>query len=109
MMSTFCECRSWLSSQMVSPSSTRPCSQPWPYGSALFRTCVPHSTAKPSFRMPPGFIVVSTPEITASGVIAARLGGCALATKSWLMPGNEIPIMPTCPAHGCVATVSMMS
>ncbi len=49
--------------------------------------------------------------MTDSGVIAARLGGCVEATKSWLMPGYEIPTMPTrCSrTHGWAAIVSIAS
>ncbi len=48
---------------------------------------------------------------TDSGVIAARCGGRVRATKSWVMPGYEIPTMPTFPfaTHGCAAMASMAS
>src|SRR5215510_928561 len=50
-------------------------------------------------------------EITERGAMAARWGGCAPPTKSWLMPGNEMPTIPTLPPFTqlCAATVSMMS
>ena len=49
--------------------------------------------------------------ITESGASAFRCGGRAPPTKTWLMPGNEMPTMPTLPpfTHDCAATVSMMS
>jgi hypothetical protein len=49
--------------------------------------------------------------MTESGVIAARCGGRAPPTKSWLIPENEIPTMPGLPpcTHGCAATVSTTS
>ena len=49
--------------------------------------------------------------ITERGAIAERLGGCVEATKSWLIPPNEIPIIPAswCIAHGWRATVSTTS
>ena len=48
---------------------------------------------------------------TDNGVIAARWGGRVPATNSCVMPGYEMPIMPTvpCSTHGCAATVSMTS
>ena len=48
---------------------------------------------------------------TDSGVIADRCGGWVLATNSWVMPGNEMPTMPTVPpcTHGCAATASIAS
>jgi len=46
----------------------------------------PQFSAKPVFRIPPGYSVVWVESSTDSGVIAARLGGCVSAVNSWLMP-----------------------
>ena len=69
-----------------------------------------HFTAKPVLRMPPGYRVLrKLSSITDSGVMLLRLGGWVAATNSWLMPGNDRPIMPTLAAQGCAATVSITS
>lgn len=49
--------------------------------------------------------------VTDIGVIAARCGGRVPAVKSWVIPENEIPAMPTFPplTQGCAATVSIAS
>jgi hypothetical protein len=46
-----------------------------------------------------------------SGASAPRCGGLAPPTNSWLMPGNEMPIIPTLlfSTHDCAATVSTTS
>src|SRR3954469_3202756 len=69
------------------------------------------ATAKPVFRMPPGYSVVCVASISDSGEIAARLGGLGGAVHSWLIPPYEMPIIPTlwCRTHGWRATVSITS
>ena len=47
--------------------------------------------------------------MTDSGVMALRCGGCVAATKSWEMPGYEMPASPMRPAQGWAATVSTAS
>jgi hypothetical protein len=77
----------------------------------LLITLVIHAVAKPSFKIPPGSIVVLAAPIVDSGVIAASPGGLVEATKSWVMPGYDRPTMPTwlCMTQGWAATVSITS
>ena len=82
--------------QVWSPASSRLRDHFWPPGLASFWRSFAHSSAKPSLKMPPGRSVPRpVSEMTESGVIALRWGGFSWAVKSWLMPGYEIPTMPT--------------
>jgi hypothetical protein len=49
--------------------------------------------------------------VTDIGAMAARWGGRVPATKSWVMPENEMPTRPTLRpfTHGWFATVSTAS
>ena len=104
-----------MAAQIWSPPWIRSQAHAWPVvgpaGSASCTRSSAHARAKPVFRTPPGYSVVSVLSITDIGVIAARLGGRVEATKSWLMPPKEIPSMPTfwCITQGWRATVSTTS
>ena len=73
--------------------------------------CSAQATAKPVFRMPPGYSVEAVASIVESGEIASRAGGSSCDTNSWLIAPYEMPIIPTLwsRTHGWLAIVSMTS
>ena len=101
----------WFAAHVVSPLAMRSAAHFWPAGCASAWRSWAHWSAKPSLKMPPGMSVAAVSSMTDSGVIAARCGGACAATKSCVMPGYEMPTIPTLPplTHGCAATVSIAS